>query len=110
MLKVAAKYMYYMHMYRSSVNRYWCWIILVTKPEHNKIKETWVPIVKNIQGTVEIVNTPGYAGVSYNETADTLAGDAVVFGNLDMTASDVNAYITASMGVLSGKTLKARDV
>jgi hypothetical protein len=47
-------------------------------------------------GTVEIVYTPGHAGVSYNETADKLAGDAVAFGNLDMTASDVIASISAA--------------
>jgi hypothetical protein len=67
---------------------------LVTKLEHNKFKETWLSIVKNIQGTVESVYTPGHAGVSYNETADKLAGDAVAFGNLDMPASDVIASIT----------------
>jgi hypothetical protein len=46
--------------------------------------------------TVEIVYNPGHAGVSCNETADKLVGDAVAFGNLDMTASDVIASVTAA--------------
>jgi hypothetical protein len=52
--------------------------------------------VENRHGTVETVYTPGHAGVSYNETADKLAGDAVAFGNLDMTVSDVIASIIAA--------------
>jgi hypothetical protein len=52
---------------------------------------------------VEIVYTPGHAGVSYNETADKLAGDAVAFGNLDMTASDVIASITAAFHERDGR-------
>jgi hypothetical protein len=40
---------------------------------------------------------PGHAGIRYNERADRLAGNAVPFGELEMTAADVVcALITAA--------------
>jgi hypothetical protein len=62
---------------------------LVSKLQRRSIKKTWFPKLRYIKGHTEIVYIPGYAGNRYNERADRLAGGAVSFGNLDMTAADV---------------------
>jgi hypothetical protein len=40
---------------------------------------------------------PGHAVIRYNERADRLAGGAVLFGSLEMTAADVAASVTRSI-------------
>jgi hypothetical protein len=49
--------------------------------------------VQRMKATVEVIYVPGHAGVRYNERADTLAGAAVAFGDLNLTASDICALI-----------------
>jgi hypothetical protein len=46
-----------------------------------------------MKATVEVIYVPGHAVVRYNERADRLAGAAVAFGDMDLTASDICALI-----------------
>jgi hypothetical protein len=48
-----------------------------------------VPKAKAHQRQHRVIYIPGHAGIRYNERADRLAGGAVPFGDLEMTAADV---------------------
>jgi hypothetical protein len=66
---------------------------LVTKLQRNRMKGHWYHLVQRMRATVEVIYVPGHAGVRYNERADKLAGAAVAFGDLNLTASDICALI-----------------
>jgi hypothetical protein len=57
------------------------------------MKGRWYPLVQRMKATVEVIYVPGHAGVRYNERADKLAGAAVAFGDLNLTAADICALI-----------------
>jgi hypothetical protein len=56
-----------------------------------------VPKAKGHKGSTEVIYIPGYAGFRYNERPDRLAGGAVPFSDLEMTAADVVDSLTRSI-------------
>ena len=62
---------------------------LVSKLQRGQIKKDWFRFLRQISGDVQIVYIPGHAGITHNERADKLAGNATAFGTLIPTAKDI---------------------
>jgi len=66
---------------------------LVSRIQHGRMMETWIPTIQQIVAKVELVYIPGHAGIKLNERADKLAGGAEPFGELVKTPADVTRMI-----------------
>ncbi len=62
---------------------------MVSKLEMGLVLETWAVLLRSIDAQVIVTYIPGHCGISYNEKADQLAGEAVVFGELRREPDDV---------------------
>jgi hypothetical protein len=55
---------------------------IVSKLEKNMLLSTWWDSINDIKAHIIFAYVPGLSGITYNEKADKLAGEATVFGDL----------------------------
>ncbi|KXJ09046.1 RNA-directed DNA polymerase from mobile element jockey [Exaiptasia diaphana] len=66
---------------------------LVVRLKSGLVKESWVSLLDNLKSTLFITYIPGHAGITYNEAADHLAGQAKPIGHINLNTKDVSSRL-----------------
>ena len=66
---------------------------LVVRLKSGLVKESWVSLLDNLKSTLFITYIPGHAGITYNEAADHLAGQAKPIGHITLNTKDVSSRL-----------------